>query len=112
VPFIEQFTREREAVGVAFGIETAAGIAVPVPGAAEIARRFEHGRVDAEIDQLLDLVNAGHAGTDNNHLIMGFGRSHHSLLRNFALGPMSSITISFADAGNRLRARATRDGHG
>jgi hypothetical protein len=34
MPFVEQFLRKRIAVGIALGIETRAGITVPVPGAA------------------------------------------------------------------------------
>ncbi|MBA7638652.1 hypothetical protein ES703_46308 [subsurface metagenome] len=44
VPFVEQFLRERKAVGVALGIEAAAGIAVPVPGAADVFGFFQQHR--------------------------------------------------------------------
>ncbi|MBA7472498.1 hypothetical protein ES707_07825 [subsurface metagenome] len=85
VPFVEQFLRERKAVGVALGIEAAAGIAVPVPGAAEIGRRVEHGRVDAEIDEPFDLVDACDAGADDDHLVVGLGGCHCFLLRDVFL---------------------------
>ena len=42
IPFIEQFLRERIAVAVGFGIEPRAGIAIPVPGAADIATSLKH----------------------------------------------------------------------
>src|SRR5262249_28071577 len=79
------------------GIEAAAGIAVPVPCAAEIGGRFKHGGVDAEIDQPLDLVDAGHAGADDNDLVMGFGVPHQS----GSSVTRSLITDPFAHASNR-----------
>jgi hypothetical protein len=107
MPLVEQFAREREAVGVAFGIEAAAGIAVPVPGATEIGGRVEHGGVDAEIDQPLDLVNACHAGADDDHLVMGFGVCHRFLLRNLVcvrLARLQSFLPTQATARDRITA--------
>src|SRR6185436_8726344 len=71
VPFVQKLAREGVAVGVALRIEARAGIAVPVPGAAEIAARLEDGRLDAEIGQPLDLVDAGDAGADDDDFVMG-----------------------------------------
>ena len=39
-PFLEQLLREREAVDVALGVAAGAGVAVPVPGAADAAAGF------------------------------------------------------------------------
>ena len=39
VPLVEQLLRERVAVGVALRVEAGAGVAVPVPGAAEVGAR-------------------------------------------------------------------------
>src|SRR5262249_43318981 len=70
--------------------------------------RVEYGGVDAEIDQPLDLVNACHAGADDNNLVMGFGLSAHFPLRNSALRLIGSITVPFVDASNRRDQRAAR----
>ena len=42
VPFLQQFLGKRVAVGPAFGIEARAGVAVPIPGAADIGAGLEH----------------------------------------------------------------------
>src|SRR5689334_19399231 len=102
VPFVEQFPREGIAVGIALRIEAAAGIAVPVPGAAEVGRRVEHGGIDAEIDQALDLVDAGHTGADHDHLVMGLAISH-SLLRNLS----AAASARLAGLQSLLQGRST-----
>ena len=69
---------------------TTAGIAIPIPGAAEIVGGIEHCRVDAEIDQPLDLVNYRHAGADHNDLVMALGFRHrfHPLFLLFRSPPL------------------------
>src|SRR6202040_1665017 len=68
VPFLEQLLGKGIAVGPAFGIEAGAGIAVPVPGAADAGAGFEHPHRQAELAQLVELVEAGHAGTDDDRV--------------------------------------------
>ena len=70
VPFFEQFVGERVAVGVALGVEAAAGVAVPEPGAAEVAAHLEHGRVDTALGQPVHLVDAGHARADDDDFVV------------------------------------------
>src|SRR3954451_6450797 len=62
VPLVEQFPREGIAVGVALRVEAPAGITIPVPGSAQVGRRVEHNSIDSEINQALDLVDAGNPG--------------------------------------------------
>src|SRR5215475_14807279 len=61
VPFVEQFLREGEAVGIALRIEARAGVAVPVPGAADTGAGLEHAHPEAELAQAMKLVKAGDA---------------------------------------------------
>ena len=74
MPLLEQFLRKRIAIGVAFGIEPRAGIAVPVPGAAEIGGGIQHQCIDPEVGQSLDLVDAGNTGADHDDFVVRFGR--------------------------------------
>ncbi len=66
MPLVEQFLGEGVAIGVALGIEAAPGIAVVVPGAAEIRRGLQQDRLEAEIGQPLDLIDAADAGADDD----------------------------------------------
>src|SRR6185295_12933153 len=70
VPFVQKLAREGVAVGPALRIEARAGIAVPVPGAAEVAAGLEHGGLDAEVEQALDLVDAGDARADDDGFVV------------------------------------------
>ena len=65
-PFRQQFLRERVAVGIAFGIEARAGIAVPVPGAADLGAGLEHAHPQAELAQPVELVHARQPGADDD----------------------------------------------
>ena len=66
VPFLEQLLGKGIAVGPAFGIEAGAGIAVPVPGAADAATGFEHAHLETEFAQPIKLVETGNAGADDD----------------------------------------------
>ena len=68
VPFLQQFLGERVAVGPAFGIEAGAGIAVPVPGAADIGAGLEHPRRHAEFAQAIEHEHAGNPGADDDRV--------------------------------------------
>jgi hypothetical protein len=69
VPFLQDLVGERIPVRPALGIETRAGIAVPVPGAAHPAAGFEHAHRHAERAQAMQLVHAGHAGADDDRVV-------------------------------------------
>jgi hypothetical protein len=56
VPFVQQLLREGEGVGIALGIETRAGIAVPVPGAADAGAGLKHPGAQAELAEAIKLV--------------------------------------------------------
>ena len=66
VPLVEQFLRERVAVGPAFGIEPGAWVAVPVPGAANAGAGFKYPHGEAEFSQSVELVKARDAGADDD----------------------------------------------
>ena len=73
-PFLQDFVGKGVAVGVAFGIEAGAGIAVPIPGAADAGAGFEDMGVEAEAAEAEELVEAGHAGADDERVVMGRAR--------------------------------------
>ena len=77
VPLVEHFPRERVAVGVALRIEARAGVAVVVPGAAEVGVRLEDRGVHPEVGEALDLVDAGHPGPDHDDFEVRL--AHHFL---------------------------------
>src|SRR5262249_32883757 len=68
VPFLEQFRRKRVAVGPALGIEAGAGIAVPVPGAADASTIFEYPHLQPELAELVQLIEARNAGADDDRV--------------------------------------------
>ena len=80
LPFLQQLLGERIAVGPALRIEARAGIAVPVPGAADIGAGLEDFCAEPEPAQPVELVQAGDAGADDDdvrfHLVMIGDRRH------------------------------------
>src|SRR5882724_7937647 len=70
VPLFQQFRRKRIAVGPAFGVEACAGITVPVPCAADVAAGFEHPGPEAEFAQLVELIKAANAGTNDDGVVL------------------------------------------
>ena len=74
VPFLQQLLREGIAVAPAFGIEARAGVAAPVPGAAEIGAGFEDPHLHAELPQPVELIDAGDPGADDNGVVRRLGR--------------------------------------
>ena len=54
VPFLHQLLGKGVAVGPAFGIEARAGIAVPVPGAADVRAGLEDPRGHAQFAQAVE----------------------------------------------------------
>ena len=69
VPFLHQFLGKRIAVGPAFGIEAGAGIAVPVPGAADVGAGLEDARGHAEFAQAVEHEHAGNPGADDDRVV-------------------------------------------
>ena len=72
VPVVEQLLAEGIAVGIALRIEACAGIAVPVPGAADAGARLEHADAQIALPQPVELVEAGHAGADHDDVVIEF----------------------------------------
>ena len=69
VPFLHQLLGKRIAIGPAFGIEAGAGIAVPVPGAADIGAGLEHPRGHAQLAQAVEHEHAGNPGADDDRVV-------------------------------------------
>ena len=70
LPFIQQLLREGIAVGIALGIETCAGVAVPEPGAADIGPGLEHPHPHSQLAQPVELVEAGHARANDDGIVI------------------------------------------
>src|SRR5581483_2140858 len=69
-PFRVQGLREGVAVGVALRVAARPWIAVPVPGAADAARRLQHqGREAQPVAQGVELVEAGEARADDQRIV-------------------------------------------
>src|SRR5829696_585212 len=68
IPLVEQLLRKRVAIRPALGIEAGAGIAIPVPGAADIAAGLEDARLHAEFAQPVELIKAGDARPDDDRV--------------------------------------------
>ena len=66
VPFLVQLLREREGILQALDVAAGAGIAVPVPGAANAAAGFENPCGEAEPAQPVQHVQAGKARADHD----------------------------------------------
>ena len=71
LPLVEQLLREEVAVGVALGVEPGARVAVPEPGAADAAAGLEQQRGEAGFARAVQLVDAGDAGADDQHVDVG-----------------------------------------
>src|SRR6185503_9821213 len=65
-PFVQQLLAEGVAVGVALGIEAAARIAVPVPGAADAGAGLEHPDRLPQLPKAVELVQTGNARPDDD----------------------------------------------
>ena len=71
LPLVEQLLREQVAVGVALGVEPGPGVAVPVPGAADAVAGLEQLHREARLARAVQLVDAGDAGADDQHVDVG-----------------------------------------
>ena len=68
-PLLLQFVGEGIGILHAFDIAARAGIAVPVPGATDVAALLEHPRRQSEPAQPMQHVHAGKAGADNDDVV-------------------------------------------
>src|SRR6202140_2458433 len=69
VPFLHQLLGEGVAIGPAFGIETRAGITVPVPGAADVRAGLEDPRGHTQFAQAVEHIHAGNPGADDDRVV-------------------------------------------
>src|SRR5256885_9690010 len=69
VPFPHQLLGKGVAIGPAFGIETRAGITVPVPGAADVRAGLEDPRGHAQFAQAVEHIHAGNPGADDDRVV-------------------------------------------
>ena len=74
-PFLQQLIGKGIAIGVAFGIKPRAGVAVPIPGAAQIAAGLKNLDAIAKLPQAIELIEAGNAGADDDDIGLGQGRA-------------------------------------
>ena len=68
VPFLQKLLREGIAVGPALRIKAGAGIAVPVPSAADGGAGLEHSHLETELAQLVELVEPGNASANDDRV--------------------------------------------
>ena len=78
LPLVEQLLREQVAVAVALGVEARTRVAVPVPGASDTPAGLEQMHREADLTGSVQLVDAGDAGTDHQHVDVGRSGSHPS----------------------------------
>src|SRR6476620_12049908 len=69
VPFRHQLLGKGVAIGPAFGIETRAGITVPVPGAADVRAGLEDPYGHAQFAQAVEHIHAGNPGADDDRVV-------------------------------------------
>ena len=69
VPFRHQLLGKGVAIGPAFGIETRAGITVPVPGAADVRAGLEDPCGQAQFAQAVEHIHAGNPGADDDRVV-------------------------------------------
>ena len=91
VPFLHQLLGKGVAVGPAFGIEAGAGIAVPVPGAADIGAGLEDARGHAQFAQAVEHEHAGNPGADDDRVVgrdlILAGRSARTCVSGMVVSP-------------------------
>ena len=76
IPFLQQVLVERVTVDVAIGVAACAGIAIPVPRAADAVAGLEHRDVQVElVAQRMEHVHAGESGTNDYRIKVGFRAS-------------------------------------
>src|SRR5579883_2445991 len=66
VPMAQQLLVEGVAIGPAFGIKARAGIAVPIPGAADAAARLVDMHIEAKRAQPMQRIHAREPGADDH----------------------------------------------
>ena len=66
IPFLQHLFGEGIAIGPTLRIEAGTWIAVPIPGAANIAAGLENPHRHAQPAQLVKLIHTGNAGTDDD----------------------------------------------
>src|SRR5581483_5715921 len=81
-PLLRQFLRERVAVVVALAVAARAGIAVPIPDAADVLALLEADDLEAEAAQLVDGIEPCEARTDDDGIAVRLdtciGRRRHT----------------------------------
>ena len=75
LPLLEDLVVEGVAVRPALRVEARAGVAVPVPGAADIAASLEDTYGEAERAQAVELVHPGDAGADDDGVVVLWRRN-------------------------------------
>src|SRR5437016_13386856 len=69
VPFRHQLLGKGVAIGPAFGIETRAGVTVPIPGAADVRSGLEDPCGHAQFAQAVEHIHAGNPGADDDSVV-------------------------------------------
>ena len=94
-PFAHQLGGEGVPVDVAFGIAARAGIAVPIPGAADATAGFQRLHRQAKtVAQAQELVESGEAGADHQRVEFGglVGSLLDSVVASAMVVPPSAVS--------------------
>ena len=111
LPFLEQLLREQVAVGVALRVEPCPGVAVPVPRAAHAVAGFDQPRGEAGFEGAVQLVDAGDARADDQHVDGGRRadrRRRRERVRRSSLYRPVSISVARAVAPGADSKRGCR----
>ena len=89
LPLLLELGRERVRVVHALDVAARAGIAVPVPGAADALAALEDLRGKAELPEAIEHVEPGEAGSDDHHVHLArlHSRISHWISFSSAVGP-------------------------
>jgi hypothetical protein len=106
-PFPVLLQRIGELVGILHALDVAprTGIAVPVPGAADAAAGFQHGRLEAQPAQPMQQVHAREPGADDDGVMGGLGFCRHASTRSFVPNVFAARAVGGAIEARLAPAR-------
>src|SRR5690606_8337259 len=104
-PFLEELRRERIAVGIAFRVESGAGVAIPVPNAADSARALVRPHAKPELAESMERAKPCDACADDDcvEVLRAHARGEGILPDRPAVGSTSILMLSRASTEAQSR---------